>query len=76
MFVLSALGYTIFYIIGTDKETQQTSTYTSSDWKKSTLSFFALKAPQFWEMTLVFHYYLGKLGLYIFPDLKRKQIKY
>jgi hypothetical protein len=27
-------------------------------------------------MVLVFHYYRGKIGLNIFPDLKSKQIKY
>jgi len=27
-------------------------------------------------MALVFHYYLGKFGINIFPDLKGKEIKY
>jgi len=40
------------------------------------MGFFALRALQFWEMALVFRYYLGKFGLNIFPDLKSKQIKY
>ncbi len=38
--------------------------------------FFCIKAFQFWEIALVFQYYLGKLGLYIFPDLKSEQIKF
>jgi len=50
--------------------------YTSSDRKKCTLRFVTLTALQFWEMALVFHYYLEKFGLNIFPDLKNKQIKY
>jgi len=36
--------------------------------------FFALRALQFWAMALVFHYYLEKFGLNIFPDLKSKQL--
>jgi hypothetical protein len=40
------------------------------------LGFFALRALQFWEMALVFYFYLGKFGFNIFPDLKSKQIKY
>jgi hypothetical protein len=38
--------------------------------------YFALRALQFWESALIFHYYRGKSGLNIVPDLKRKQIKY
>jgi len=49
---------------------------TSSDRKKVHLGFFALRVLQFYEMALVFHYYLGKFGLNIFWDLKSKQIKY
>jgi len=45
--------------------------------KKVHLCFFALRALQFWEMTLFFFYfYLGKIGFNIFPDLKSKQIKF
>jgi len=44
--------------------------------EKSTLRFFALRALQFWEIALVFHYHLGKFGLNIFPNLKTKQVKY
>jgi len=44
--------------------------------EKVHLGFFALRALQFWEMALVFHYYLGKFGINIFPDLKGKEIKY
>jgi len=50
--------------------------YTSSDQKKVLLGFYTLRAFHFWEMALVFHYYLGKFGLKIFLDLKTKQIKY
>ncbi len=51
--------------------------YTSSDRKKSTLRFFlSLWALQFWEMALLFYFYLGKFSLNIFPDLKSKQIKF
>ena len=49
---------------------------TSSDWKKVHLVFFALRALQFSERAQVFHYYLGKVGLNIFPNLKTKQVKY
>jgi len=34
------------------------------------------RALPFWEMALVFHYYLGIFGLNIYLDLKSKQIKY
>jgi len=44
--------------------------------KKVQLGFFSLGALQFWEMALVFHYYLEKFGLNIFPNLKSQQIKY
>jgi hypothetical protein len=45
--------------------------------EKSTLKlFFAFIALQFWEMALLFYFYLGKFGFNIFPDLKSKQIKY
>jgi len=44
---------------------------------KSTLKlFFAFIALQFWEMALLFYFYIGKFGFNIFPDLKSKQIKY
>jgi len=42
--------------------------------RKSTISFFAFRALQFWEINF-FDYYLGKFGFNIFPDLKSKQIK-
>ncbi len=35
--------------------------------------FFALWALQFWEMALLFYFYLRKFGLNIFPDLKSKK---
>jgi len=41
---------------------------------KNTLMFFALRALQFWEMALGFHFYLGKFGLNIFRNLKHKRI--
>jgi len=44
--------------------------------EKGTLKFFALRALQFWEMALVFYYYLGKFGFNIFLYLENKQIKY
>jgi hypothetical protein len=44
--------------------------------RKSTLRFFTLRALQFWEMTLAFHYLVEKFSLNIFQDLKSKQIKY
>jgi len=31
--------------------------------EKSTLRFFAIRALQFWEMALVFDYYLGNMAL-------------
>jgi len=37
---------------------------------------FELRALQFLEMALAFHYYRGKFGLHIFPDLKSKQTKH
>jgi len=40
---------------------------TPSDRKKVHLGFFALRALKCWEMALVFHYFLGKFGLNIFP---------
>jgi hypothetical protein len=43
--------------------------------KKYTYVFFALRALQFWEMALLFCFYLEKFGFNIFPDLKSKQIK-
>jgi len=50
--------------------------YTSSDRKKVHLGFFSWRVIQFWEMVLVFHYYLGKFGFNIFLDLKSKKIKW
>jgi len=44
--------------------------------KKYTKVFSALSAFQFWEMALVFTYYLGKFAPYMYPGLKGKQIKH
>ncbi len=41
---------------------------------KNTLMFFALRALQFWEMALGFHYYLGIFGPSIFPGLNKLNI--
>ncbi len=41
---------------------------------KVQLGFFALRALQFWEMALGFHYYLGIFGLSIFPCLNKLNI--